>query len=98
MASFTIDTDAVRQKANVVENFADEYDAIRLRLLNTATSMGAAYESADNKVYVARITECCNQLQQMSEKLRNAAQILKSQSDSYDATEENNTQQASKLP
>lgn len=96
--SFTVETDAVRQKARMLEGLADEYDGMRSRLLNTATSMGAAYESADNRVYVARITEFCEQMKEVSHRLRNAANVLNTQSSGYDRTESENAAQANRLP
>ena len=98
MPTFTVDTDAVRQKAKALANIADDYDSLRTRLLNTATSMGAAYESSDNRAYVARINEFCDQMREVSNRLRNAAEVLGTQSSNYDRTESENTVQASKLP
>jgi len=96
--NITVETDAVRQKAKMLEGLADEYDGMRSRLLSTATSMGAAYESADNRTYVARISDFCEQMKEVSNRLRNAANVLNKQSSSYDRTESENAAQASRLP
>lgn len=98
MSSFSVDTDALRQKANTLESMANEYDGIRTRLLNTATSMGSAYESADNRMFVARITEFCQQMKEVSNRLRNAANVLNTQGNNYDRTESENTAHARRLP
>ena len=59
--------------------------------------MGNAYQSADNRVYVARITEFCQQMMEVSNRLRNAAQVMKTQSGNYDNREQENVIQANKL-
>ena len=98
MAKFTVDTDAVRSKAASVEGLSQDYSSLSKQLRNIATTMGAAYESVDNKAYITRVNECCDNLDRMATKLANTAQLLRSQSSDYDTTEQNNTQQASKLP
>jgi WXG100 family type VII secretion target len=98
MAKFTVDTDAVRAKAEAVNGLSQEYSGLSKQLRNVATSMGQAYESADNKEYITRVNECCDNLDKMAVKLANTAQLLRTQSGEYDSTEQNNLQQASKLP
>lgn len=98
MAQFMVDTDAVRQKAAQVNGYAEQYDVLRAKLLNAASSMGASYDSADNREFVSRITECCQQLAEVSSRLRNAAQQMTAQSRRYDATEDENSIQARRLP
>ena len=58
MAQFMVDTDAVRQKAAQVNGYAEQYDVLRAKLLNAASSMGASYYSADHRAFASRITEC----------------------------------------
>ena len=98
MAQFMVDTDAVRQKAAQVNGYAEQYDVLRAKLLNVASGMGASYDSADNREFVSRITECCQQLAEVSNRLRNAAQQMNAQSRRYDTTEEENSMQARRLP
>ena len=97
MSSFTVDTNAVRRTADTLNGLADEYDRYRNKLLRTATSMGHAYQSADNRVYVARITEFCQQMMEVSNRLRTAAQVMKTKSGNYDNREQENVIQANKL-
>ena len=97
MAHFTIDTDSVRNRARTISGLADTYDSIRARLLEAATSAGSAYDSEDNRIYVQNITDLCRELGQVSERLRNAAQILRQQSDKYVEVESVNAQQARRL-
>ena len=98
MAQFMVDTDAVRQKAAQVNGYAEQYDVLRAKLLNAASSMGASYDSADNREFVSRITECCQQLAEVSNRLRNAAQQMNAQSRRYDTTEEETSMKARRLP
>ena len=97
MAHFTIDTDSVRNRGKTIGDFADIYNSIRTRLLEVATSAGSAYDSEDNRIYVKNITELCRELGQVSERLRNAAQVLRQQSNNYDNAESENAKQASRL-
>lgn len=98
MATFSTEASVLIQKADQLNRHAEEYDSIRAQLRQAATSMGAAYDSADNRAYTARIEQFCTDLQMMSDKLRAAARTLKEQSSMYTAQEEENTAAASKLP
>lgn len=97
MAKFTWDPDDMRAKAAQLNEYSREYDSIRDQLRHTATSMGNAYVSDDNQMYVARIEQFCNDLQMMSDKLRTAAMTLQAQAASYDAQEQKNAQKAAGL-
>lgn len=97
MPAITVDPNELHQKAKSLEGLADEYEALRSRLMNTATSMGSAYESADSRSYVARVTELCEQMREVSNRLNNAAQILATQASGYDTTQSENTIAANQL-
>ena len=98
MASFTVDPAVINQKATLLSQYADEYEAISNQLRQAATTMGAAYDSADNRSFVSRIEQCVNDLKNMAAKLRAASATLKGQSSMYTNTENANTQQANRLP
>ena len=98
MASFTTDPVLMTEKATTLEQFADEYDSIRGQLRSSATGMGQAYESNDNRTYTERIEEFCDNLARMSEKLRGAAATLREQANMYTSREEDNTAAANRLP
>jgi len=97
-AKFTVDTDRVRAKAEAVNGLSQEYSGLSKQLRNVATSMGRAYESADNKEYIKRVNECCDNLDKMAVKLADTAGLLRKQSGLYDKREEINLQQSYKLP
>ena len=98
MATFSTEPAVLTQKAAQLDQYAEEYDSIRAQLRQAATSMGTAYDSADNRPFTARIEQFCADLQRMSDKLRTAAQTLKEQSAMYTAQEEENASMASRLP
>lgn len=97
MAKFTADPESMQRVASTLEDKADEYRSIYQQLVNTATGMGEAYDSADNRQFVSKIQECCQDLQKMEQKLRIASTIIKGQAAAYRSTEEFNTEQAGKL-
>lgn len=98
MANFTVDPSVLSQKATQINQYADEYDSISTQLQQAATSMGAAYDSADNRKFIERMEACAKDLKLMSDKLRSASTTLKGQSSLYVDQETANTQQASSLP
>lgn len=98
MASFTVDPSVLVQKAQALNQHADDYDSISTQLQNAATTMGAAYDSADNRSFVSRMEECVKDLRAMANKLRAAAVTLQGQASIYNEQESNNTQQANRLP
>ena len=98
MASFTVDPAVINQKAATLSQYADEYEAISNQLHQAATTMGAAYDSADNRSFVGRLEACVTDLKNMAAKLRAASATLKGQSGMYSEQESSNTQQASRLP
>lgn len=98
MAIFSTEVSVLIQKAGQLDQYAEEYDSIRTQLRQAATSMGEAYDSADNRVYTSRIEQFCTDLQMMSDKLRSASQTIQGQANMYTAQEEESTAAASRLP
>ena len=98
MANFTVDPDIVEQKAKTVDEYAETYDSISRELLSAATTMGAAYDSADNRTFVSRIEDCSKDLKAMAEKLRSTSNTMKEQANEYRKREAENTQKAANLP
>ena len=96
--SFRTDVSIMSEKASKLSLFAEDYDSIREQVRQAATSMGAAYDSADNRSFTAHIEEFCSELKFMSDKLRTASEIIKQQSSMYTSREEHNTSVASRLP
>ena len=97
MASMTWDSDAMRTKSAQLKVHAQQYETIRKQLLQTATSIGNAYQSEDNLAYITRIEQFCVELQNMTDKLLTASNILLEQAAAYDMQEKNNTRRALSL-
>ena len=98
MASFSTDFAVLNEKAAKLSTFAEDYDAIREQLRQAATSMGSAYDSADNRSYTSHIENFCNDLKFLSDKLRVASDTIRQQASMYKSQEENNTAEANNLP
>ena len=98
MATFATDPAVMKEKAGVLTQCAEDYERIGRQLQQEATSMGVAYDTADNRNYVSRIEAFCQELQRMAEKLKNAGITLSEQSQMYTIREEENTSAANRLP
>ena len=98
--SYKIDVDppSLRQRATQLRGHADEYDSIRKQLLDQATNINSMYSTKDSQIYYARIEECCNRLNLIVTKLRNAADIFDSDATDYENAQDNAAQGASRLP
>ena len=97
MATFSVDPAALKSIAGKLATASSEYERIYRQLIQTASSMGAAYDSAHNRKFVTSIEGCCTALQAMADKLQLASEELNKASTNYTSTEEHNTQQASRL-
>ena len=97
MARMTWSSEDMRNKAVQLKELSQSYDTIRTQLKQTATSLGSAYQSQDNLVFVTRISHLCDDLQNMSDKLRTAASTLQAQAQEYDNREKTNARAASAL-
>ena len=97
MPIFSVEPQALKGTAAKLNDQAGEYERIYKQLIQVASSMGQAYDSEDNKKFVASIEGCCTALQEMANQIRNASEILSQASTGYSTTEEHNAQQASRL-
>jgi uncharacterized protein YukE len=98
MAQFTTDYELMEARSKDFAEHSAEYAAISRQLLTAATSMGAAFESKDNDVYVERITEFCNnELKRMADKLAEGSEMLHQQAQEYRRREEENVASANTL-
>lgn len=97
MSTFSVDPAALKNTAAKLSEASSEYERIYKQLIQTATSMGQAYDSEDNRRFVTSIEGCCTALQAMANKLQLASETLSKASTNYTETEEHNTQQAGRL-
>ncbi len=98
MATFSVETTVLKQKATQLDRHAEDFDSICARLKQAATTMGSAYDSDDNRKFISRVEACCTDLKALSDKLRTASQIITAQANEYDSREASNTAAASRLP
>lgn len=80
-----------------LSELSDNYTTIYQKLMQTATTMGEAWEGADNQAFVSQISGFCDDLKQMADKLKNASQALKKQSDNYTQRQQSNITSVKKL-
>ena len=59
--------------------------------------MGSAYDSPDNKEFVAKIEGCCTALQAMADKLRLASDVLKTGAEHVEKTVQHNVDEVKKI-
>ena len=80
-----------------LQELSETYTEVYTQLMQEASTMGSAWEGADNLAFVERITGFTEELKMMATKLSTASQALKRQRDNYAARQENNIAQVNKL-
>lgn len=83
--------------AKRLQELSETYTEIYGQLMQEATTMGAAFEGADNQAFVEQISGFTEELKAMAEKLFLAGQALDQQRANYVARQENNIAQVKKL-
>jgi len=78
-----VNPDELEEAAAFLRQSAEQYDSIAKKLMNAATTMGSAYDSDDNKAFVAQIEGCTDDLNRMVEKVRHQADVLHKQAEAY---------------
>lgn len=76
---------------------SEAYTDIYTQLMREASTMGSAWEGADNLAFVDQIKGFTNELKSMAEKISTASQALAKQRAQYVARQENNISQVRKL-
>ena len=89
--------DDMAKAAQRLQNLSETYTEIYTQLLQEATTMGTAWEGADNLAFVEQINGFTEELKAMAEKLSLASQALDKQRANYVARQENNITQVKKL-
>lgn len=80
-----------------LETHSQSYSDIAKQLMQTAQTMGAAWEGDDNLAFVDQITGFTEDLDKMAQKLSVAGQALKQIKDNYVQTQQHNITQVRKL-
>ncbi|MCL1852298.1 MAG: WXG100 family type VII secretion target [Peptococcaceae bacterium] len=83
MSQFTVTPEQLAKASKEISQLSETYTTIYKQLLQAATTMGAAWEGADNLAFVGQINGCCTDLQKMADKMRLASQALDKQQKNY---------------
>lgn len=86
----SVDPLELHKAAGTFNQLASDYSAIYNRLINTASTMGEAWNAADNLAYVEQIKGFCDDLKAMTQHLETAAKALEQQAQNYESTRDNN--------
>ena len=97
MATFSVDPVELHSAAQKFNQLAQEYTNVYTRLLNTAQTMGDAWNSADNLAFVEQLNGFCDDLKSMASKLELSAQALNQQADNYETVRDNNVTMVKQL-
>jgi WXG100 family type VII secretion target len=87
---FNVDPPELHKASGKFTDLAGQYRSVHTRLINTASTMGEAWKSADNLAFVERITGFCEELNNMTKHLEQAAAALEKQATNYETVRENN--------
>lgn len=94
---FTVDPPELHQAAQFFTQQSGEYITVYNRLINAASTMGDAWNAADNLAFVEQINGFCDDLKAMADHLEQAAQALDQQAKNYETVRDNNTVGVKKL-
>lgn len=83
--------------ATRLQELSEIYTEIYTQLMQEASTMGAAWEGADNVAFVNRIEGFTEELKTMATKLNLAGETLRTQKDNYVAQQESNISAVNKL-
>lgn len=94
---FAVDPAQLEQTARYLQDASESYQRIYNQLISAAESMGASYDSEDNRVFVSQIQSCTGELHAMAERLSKTAGILRNQKANYEKQTEANVAAARRL-
>ncbi|MDR1638856.1 MAG: WXG100 family type VII secretion target [Clostridiales bacterium] len=84
MGTTTVNTGELHKASTTLIALSEEYTEIYKRLLNTASTMGAAWDSPDNRAFVDQINGFAAELQAMAEHIAASAKTLDQQGGNYE--------------
>jgi len=94
---FVVDPPELHKASQKFNQLAGDYTAVYNRLINTASTMGDAWNSADNLAFVDQIRGFCDDLKAMSDHLTQVAQAVERQALNYETTRDNNVTSVKQL-
>ena len=87
----------MREASKKLQTLSETYTEIYTQLMQEASTMGTAWEGADNLAFVEQINGFTEELKTMAAKLSTASQALDKQRANYVARQDNNITQVKKL-
>ena len=88
--TFTVDPVELHAASAKFTSLSEEYTTVYQRLLNAASTMGNAWNAADNLAFVEQINGFCEELKAMAMHLEQAAEALTTQAKNYETVRDNN--------
>ena len=92
-----VDPPELHKASQRFQQLSGEYTDVYKRLMNTASTMGEAWKSADNLAFVEQINGFCDDFKAMTDHLDQAAKALEQQAANYETTRENNISSVKQL-
>jgi len=89
--------DEMSKTAQKLQSYSQSYTEIYTKLLQTASTMGSAWEGADNQAYVEQINGFADDLKRMAEALAQESRNIEQQRANYVARQDDNITQVKKL-
>lgn len=89
--------DDMAKASKTLQEISQSYTDIYTQLMQKASTMGAAFEGADNLAFVEQITGFSEELKSMAQKLSTASQTLDKQRQNYVNRQDGNITQVKKL-
>ena len=89
--------DEMAKASKKLQEISDSYTSISKQLMQEASTMGIAWEGADNLAFVEKITGFTEELQAMAAALSNASQIIEQQRVNYVDRQDDNIVVVGKL-
>ena len=80
-----------------LQSLSETYTEIYTQLLQEASTMGAAWDGADNLAFVEQISGFTDELKAMATRLSTASQIIETQRANYVQRQDDNIAQVNKL-
>ncbi len=87
----------MEKSSKELQAISDTYTEIYTQLMQKASTMGKAWDAADNQAFVQQISGFTEELKQMAEKLSVASRTLKAQADNLKQRRDANIADVKKL-
>ena len=97
MGAFSMDPVEVHNAAKEFRRLSENYTEVYTSLMNSASTMGEAWDSADNLAFVDQIKGLCDDLKAMTDHLNICAEALDKQASNVEEVRDYNKTNVRKL-